>query len=1070
MLALNWTPPPSSPLFDEPSSGSATQDEPRSGSSGPLSSSSNVDSLKQVSHSSSTSSLTAPTSSAQGRGASTSPQPRSYAAAAGDRAPARSASTPVHQQVQGPPASQLGYQMPSVANVHAGFGGPLMPGMPGMPAFGQAPPMGTAPSMGSHPQFAWAQYQQMLAAQAQGRHPAPHDHSGSSNAGSASSVTEDGRRRRTTSGPQRAPPLTYNDTLTQQAYPGVSFGTNAPSHMRTNLPGGTMASSSSHSSVVSSTSNSGSSNAPSSFHPYRRGTSRSDASASQPIQFGTGAPGVPPLPDASGSPRLRSSSTTSATSASQRVGGAHPPVTYSAVAAGRAQQQQQQSTLGAGSLRGATGRNAGVPSSSSTDSLPRRPDGAPRSASMRSSDSTTTPDTRKDSFSSVSSSIRGAPATPTAHSTTLAPGAGGKKPSPLSRAMKASNGQGEDDDDRGAVYGGSDDETADGRATPVATPSKKGGFGKLRKALSFSNMNDVQQAESSPASTRSPLARRVEPANHQQSSGDTNGSSGSTRSTSPPRTPDNGAPIASSSGASISSKRSGRPPIAGSGEATGKRSLFNRKFNSSSDNLSISSTVSSASVMLRKVGNLGKLARRRSLAGLTNMFNKDRDAGREGIHDDDFGTPSTALDEQPAPKDKKAEKSKKGAPAAASVSHATVELESADMMTPAASYVRQHQLQMRAEAEARAERERIAAAALAAAAEAEARSAKNRSKTTDDAAENRQKMVEREKERLKSKRGWRKKLIGGSSDPTPTPAPTGLETMPYTENEPEDAGPRYGSSAAQAGPMAGSSASGYEDPKYDAAYDDEELEPPRLPGMRASGEDSGDEFGETDSLRHWGEGIEQARASAANVKSVRPILKNSLSVNNLQAAAGNNGGGSSPGGFEKPFAGRLRANSYDANQSGLGAGGASAGVPSMSHVSSTPVGTDRIDGVAPRPESPAAGDRSSSDTTPTSRVPPQPLGHHANSSMPTLSLMMSPNGGPTGRSVTAPQKKRILFADQQIFHSTWPAHVYDRRGELATCNRLTPLLAQRIKEELNTYKMEEMAVAPSSRIYTHFFV
>ncbi|CEH14208.1 PHOSPHATASE AND ACTIN REGULATOR (PHACTR) [Ceraceosorus bombacis] len=976
MLALNWTPPPSSPLFDEPSSGSATQDEPRSGSNGPLSSSPNVDSLKQVSHSSSTSSLTAPTSSAQGRGASTSPQPRSYAAAAGDRAPARSASTPVHQQVQGPPASQLGYQMPSVANVHAGFRGPLMPGMPGMPAFGQAPPMGTAPNMGSHPQFAWAQYQQMLAAQAQGRHPAPHDHSGSSNAGSASSVTEDGRRRRTTSGPQRAPPLTYNDTLTQQAYPGVSFGSNAPSHMRNNLPGGTMASSSSHSSVVSSTSNSGSSNAPSSFHPYRRGT----------------------------------------------------------------------------------------------NSLPRRPDGAPRSASMRSSDSTTTPDTRKDSFSSVSSSVRGAPATPTAHSTTLAAGAGGKKPSPLSRATKASNGQAEDDDDRGAIYGGSDDETADGRATPVATPSKKGGFGKLRKALSFSNMNDVQQAESSPASTRSPLARRVEPANHQQSSGDTNGSSGSTRSTSPPRTPDNGAPIASSSGASISSKRSGRPPIAGSGEASGKRSLFNRKFNSSSDNLSISSTVSSASVMLRKVGNLGKLARRRSLAGLTNMFNKDRDAGREGIHDDDFGAPSNALDEQPAPKDKKAEKSKKGAPAAASVSHATVELESADMMTPAASYVRQHQLQMRAEAEARAERERIAAAALAAAAEAEARSAKNRSKTTDDAAENRQKMVEREKERLKSKRGWRKKLIGGSSDPTPTPAPTGLETMPYTENEPGDAGARYGSAAAQAGPMAGSSASGYEDSKYDAAYDDEELEPPRLPGMRASGEDSGDEFGETDSLRHWGEGIEQARASAANVKSVRPILKNSLSVNNLQAAAGNNGGGSSPGGFEKPFAGRLRANSYDANQSGLGVGGASGGVPSMSHVSSTPVGTDRIDGVAPRPESPAAGDRSSSDTTPTSRVPPQPLGHHANSSMPTLSLMMSPNGGPTGRSVTAPQKKRILFADQQIFHSTWPAHVYDRRGELATCNRLTPLLAQRIKEELNTYKMEEMAVAPSSRIYTHFFV
>lgn len=68
------------------------------------------------------------------------------------------------------------------------------------------------------------------------------------------------------------------------------------------------------------------------------------------------------------------------------------------------------------------------------------------------------------------------------------------------------------------------------------------------------------------------------------------------------------------------------------------------------------------------------------------------------------------------------------------------------------------------------------------------------------------------------------------------------------------------------------------------------------------------------------------------------------------------------------------------------------------------------------------------------------------------------------------QKKRICFTEEHIYHSTWPAHVYDRRGELATCNRLTPLLAQRIKEELNSFKMEEMEVAPSSRIYTHFFV
>lgn len=63
--------------------------------------------------------------------------------------------------------------------------------------------------------------------------------------------------------------------------------------------------------------------------------------------------------------------------------------------------------------------------------------------------------------------------------------------------------------------------------------------------------------------------------------------------------------------------------------------------------------------------------------------------------------------------------------------------------------------------------------------------------------------------------------------------------------------------------------------------------------------------------------------------------------------------------------------------------------------------------------------------------------------------MTNPTDSPTPqRSVTGPpqQKKRILFASAHIYHSTWPAHVYDRRGELATCNRLTPLLAQRIKE------------------------
>lgn len=53
-----------------------------------------------------------------------------------------------------------------------------------------------------------------------------------------------------------------------------------------------------------------------------------------------------------------------------------------------------------------------------------------------------------------------------------------------------------------------------------------------------------------------------------------------------------------------------------------------------------------------------------------------------------------------------------------------------------------------------------------------------------------------------------------------------------------------------------------------------------------------------------------------------------------------------------------------------------------------------------------------------------------------------------------PQGRRnVTFNLQLNNHDTWPSGEYDRRGEIATCNRLTPMLAQQIKEELNTFKM-----------------
>ncbi|KAM0562157.1 hypothetical protein ACHAPJ_002602 [Fusarium lateritium] len=65
-------------------------------------------------------------------------------------------------------------------------------------------------------------------------------------------------------------------------------------------------------------------------------------------------------------------------------------------------------------------------------------------------------------------------------------------------------------------------------------------------------------------------------------------------------------------------------------------------------------------------------------------------------------------------------------------------------------------------------------------------------------------------------------------------------------------------------------------------------------------------------------------------------------------------------------------------------------------------------------------------------------------------------------------KRNATFSPRLVFHDTWPSQEYDRRGEIATCNRLTPMLAQQIKEELNTFKME-MEVHENSKIYTHFF-
>jgi hypothetical protein len=106
--------------------------------------------------------------------------------------------------------------------------------------------------------------------------------------------------------------------------------------------------------------------------------------------------------------------------------------------------------------------------------------------------------------------------------------------------------------------------------------------------------------------------------------------------------------------------------------------------------------------MIRKLGSIGKLARRNSLMGITSIFkgdkSKEKGEGTSGV----------------------GKKTKKAGKAEPSVSHVTAELdrggaedESLSGLSPAAKLARQHTLKSNAEAAARRLREQAAAAGVA---------------------------------------------------------------------------------------------------------------------------------------------------------------------------------------------------------------------------------------------------------------------------------------------------------------------------------------------------------------------
>ena len=111
---------------------------------------------------------------------------------------------------------------------------------------------------------------------------------------------------------------------------------------------------------------------------------------------------------------------------------------------------------------------------------------------------------------------------------------------------------------------------------------------------------------------------------------------------------------------------------------------------------------------------------------------------------------------------------------------------------------------------------------------------------------------------------------------------------------------------------------------------------------------------------------------------------------------------------------------------------------------------------------------------------------HSLTSTNSSSDYFSRANGSAARSMpSTPQSSRnISFSPRIQFHDVWSSTEYDRRGDIATCNRLTPMLAQQIKEELNTFKMvrlpylterfrltipQEMEVHEQSKPHTHFF-
>jgi len=460
-----------------------------------------------------------------------------------------------------------------------------------------------------------------------------------------------------------------------------------------------------------------------------------------------------------------------------------------------------------------------------------------------------------------------------------------------------------------------------------------------------------------------------------------------------------------------------------------RTALFNSRLNASTDNISLSSTMSSASVVIRKLGSIGKLARRNSLAGITSLFKDKKDSNDNGENGGKKG---------------KKKKGEKGEAAEASVSHVTAELDrtssewSAELngLSPAAKLARQHTLKTNAEAAAKAKAQEEAAAVAAAvdAAAAAAASASTATQPTEPVPTT-----------------WEKNTTTIRRSPGAVHVnEDGMRVVVEDDesgSEDESEHPHDYSAHVE----------GWEDEDWSHIEEDEDLTIRQgLEGTSLGDEEYDHEPWATDIRRS----VERTRQPSKGILKSLHLIHSYVFMLTRECLPTDADGYDQHNFMDTPTNySRIRSNSYNPHSAKAHEVGPLARIPSPN--------PDHIDGLRHPAFLPTLSFEDDEGSRPSSE---RSLFNHPNlnSSAPVLSTMLSSPLTLAHRSATTPVK-RLAFASNLSVYDTFPSSVYDRRSEPATWSRLTPALAQRIKEELNSFKMEEMEVHASSRIQYAFF-